>query len=248
MTAMRMRKKKNLQKRLDGVGDYLIGVERENLTVPELIWLTHPCADENAFEGEASFGVPPKKHPIDARELFGNGNPLHLEIGCGKGQFAVEAAKRNPKINFIAVEVNRSVIVQACEKAQREKVPNLKFFMIGAEMLPIYIPKGSVDRIYLNFSTPFPKKSQAKHRLTHENFLNVYKFLLSPGGEIFQKTDNAQLFEFSICEFSRCGFILSNVTLDLHTSDCEDNIITEYEEKFLRMGQPIFRLEAGLKP
>lgn len=222
---MRMRRKKNLETRLENCREYLLDVPREKY----------------------EYGKTPEKHLVDYDRIFGNNNPIRLEIGCGKGQFAMEIAERNPQINFIAVEINENVIVQACEKAKREQLQNLRFMRIGAETLDLYIPEHSVELIYLNFSCPFPKKRQAKHRLTHESFLEIYKKVLTPDGQIHQKTDNMLLFEFSICEFSKCGFILKNVSLDLHSSGFEGNIVTEYEKRFSSLGQPIYRLEAHLK-
>lgn len=221
---MRMRRKKNLEPRLESCNEYIIEVPEERL----------------------EYGKEPEKHLIDIEALFGNCNPLRLEIGCGKGQFAMEIAKQNPDINFIAVEINRNVIVQACEKAKREELKNLKFLILGAEKLDLYIPEKSVELIYLNFSCPFPKKRYAKHRLTHENFLEIYKRILKDGAAIHQKTDNMHFFEFSIEQFSKCGFTLSNVSLDLHNSDFEGNIVTEYEKRFSDMGMPIYRLEAEM--
>ena len=219
---MRMRKKKNLETRLDACNNYIIEIEEEKL----------------------EYGVTPQKHIIDTKALFQNDNPLRLEIGCGKGQFAMEIAKRHPDINFIAVEINKNVIVQACEKAKRENLKNLRFLILGAEKLDLYIEENSVELIYLNFSCPFPKKRQAKHRLTHESFLEIYKKVLKDGGEIHQKTDNMHFFEFSLSEFSKIGYVLSNISLDLHNSDFENNIMTEYEKRFTDLGQPIYRLEA----
>lgn len=219
---MRMRKKKNLDGRLDACREYIIEIEEEKLV----------------------YGQTPQKHLLDVEKIFGNSNPLRLEIGCGKGQFAMEIAKRFPDINFIAVEINKNVIVQACEKAKRENLSNLRFLILGAEKLDLYIEENSVELIYLNFSCPFPKKRQAKHRLTHESFLEIYKRVLKDGGQIHQKTDNMHFFEFSIGEFSKCGFVLSAVSLDLHASGFEGNIVTEYEKRFSDLGQPIYRLEA----
>ena len=147
-------------------------------------------------------------------------------------------------MNFLAVEVCSNVIVQACEKAQAAQLSNLKFLRVDAEALPVLLPAHCVRRIYLNFSCPYPKKRQQKRRLTHERFLNIYRELLTAEGEIWQKTDNQILFEFSIEEFSRCGFALSEVSLDLHNSGFENNIMTEYETRFSELGQPIYRLVA----
>ena len=142
------------------------------------------------------------------------------------------------------MEVCGNVIVQACEKAQEAGLTNLKFLLVDAEALQVLLPAHCVSRIYLNFSCPFPKRRQAKRRLTHDRFLELYKRLLAPGGEIHQKTDNMGFFEFSIEAFSRCAFVLSEVSLDLHASGFEGNIVTEYEKRFSELGQPIYRLVA----
>lgn len=219
---MRMRRKKNLEKRLEDCGSKILYMNREN----------------------RNFEVKDTEEIIDFEKLFGNSNPVHMEIGCGKGRFAREIAKRYPDINFIAVEKSSNVIVEAAEKALEEDIPNLYFLRGGAEYLECYIPEHSISRIYLNFSCPFQKKSYAGHRLTHRKFLAIYDRLLVEHGEIHQKTDNQQLFEFSIEEFSQSGYKLKNVTFDLHNSDFEGNIQTEYETRFSEQGMPIYRLEA----
>ncbi len=223
---MRMRHKKNLWDRLSKCDGLYFDIR---------------CEDRNFVTSLE------KKEYLDYEKIFGNKNPVQLEIGCGKGQFITELASENPDINFIAVEKTPDVIVLACEKVREAGLKNVFFIKGSAEYLPKYIPNGTIDRIYLNFSCPFPKKRYAKHRLTHENFLRIYKELLSDKAEIHQKTDNMQLFEFSIEEFSKCGFALKNVSLDLHNSGFEGNIVTEYEMRFLKLGQPIYRLEAYLK-
>ena len=219
---MRMRRKKNLEQRLENCAEKIIFMDRE----------------------DRNYQVKDTENLINYKELFGNDNPVQLEIGCGKGQFAREIAKQNPDINFLAVEKSSNVIVDAAEKAIAENIPNLYFMRGGAEYLDCYIPEHSVEQIYLNFSCPFPKKSYASHRLTHRNFLAIYDKLLIPHGEIHQKTDNRNFFEFSLEEFSRSGYILKNVSLDLHNSDFEGNIVTEYEKRFSEQGFPIYRLEA----
>lgn len=219
---MRMRRKKNLEGRLADCGDYILYMDRE---------------DKN-------YNFKDTKNIFNYAEIFGNDHPVTLEIGCGKGQFAREIAKQNPDMNFLAVEKSSNVIVEAAEIAIEENIPNLRFVRGGAEYLDCYIPEHTIENIYLNFSCPFPKKSYASHRLTHKNFLNIYKKLLKSGGEIYQKTDNMHFFEFSIEQFSQNGFALKNVTFDLHNSDFEGNIVTEYEKKFSEQGCPIYRLEA----
>lgn len=220
---MRMRRKKNLESRLEACKEYLTVIQSEDKN--------YKTAIEN-------------KTYLDFKMMFGNDNPVYLEVGCGKGQFACETARQNPDINFLAVEKCANVIVQACEKAIVEEIPNLRFLKGSAEYLQCVIPDHSIERIYLNFSCPFPKKKYANHRLTHHNFLSIYKELLKPGCEIHQKTDNMNFFEFSIQELSENGFAIKNVSLDLHNSDFVGNIATEYEKRFSDMGQPIYRLEA----
>ncbi len=222
---MRMRRKKHLEERLDACSDIIISMYRE---------------DRN-FSTSVE-----KKDYIDTEKLFGNKNPLYLEVGCGKGRFAAELAKKNPDKNILAVEKTSNVIVEAAEKAKAEGIPNLKFLLGPAEYLPIFISDKSVDRIYLNFSCPFPKKRYASHRLTHKNFLEIYKKIMTDTAEIHQKTDNTHFFEFSIEQLTQSGFALKNVTFDLHSSGFEDNIMTEYEERFTKEGFNIYRLEAYL--
>ena len=188
-----------------------------------------------------------EKEYLDFPALFGNGNPVVLEIGAGKGQFCCDLAQREPEVNILAVEKSSNVIVDAAEKIISLGIKNAVALRCDAEYLEKYIPEHSVSRIYLNFSCPFPKKSYAAHRLTHRKFLEIYKKLLVPGAEIHQKTDNREFFEFSLEEFSQCGFTLKNISLDLHKSGFEGNIETEYERRFSEQGLPIYRLEAFLK-
>ncbi len=221
---MRMRKKKNLESRLEEVKEYILDTYCEDMDF------------EKAKEDKKLFSY---------NEIFGNDNPVRLEIGCGKGQFVCETAKLNPDVNFIAVEKIKNVIVAACEKAKEENITNIKFIASCAEYLPRFIPENSVELIYLNFSCPFPKAKYARHRLTHRYFLDIYKKLLKENGEIHQKTDNMHFFEFSIEEFSAENFKIKNISLDLHNSGFEGNIVTEYEKRFSDLGQPIYRLEAA---
>lgn len=222
---MRMRKKKHLEERLENCNNLLV-------------LHSDDCNFVTAIE---------KKDFIDTQALFGNDNPVVLEIGCGKGGFAVELAKQNPDINVLALEKCANVIVIACEKAMKESLTNLKFIQSGAEYLEKYIKPASIERIYLNFSCPYPKKAYENHRLTNVKFLRSYAVLLKEGAEIHQKTDNMHFFEYSIEQFTEYGFCLKNVSLDLHNSDFEGNIETEYEHKFASQGMPIYRLEAYLK-
>jgi len=178
-------------------------------------------------------------------ELFGNDNPLHIEVGTGKGQFITGMAKANPNINYIGIELFDSVIVIAAKKAVDSGQPeNLRLLNVNGSKLEEYFAKGDVDRVYLNFSDPWPKTRHAKRRLTHANFLKLYEHVLIDNGEIHFKTDNRGLFEFSLMSLTDYGMKLNLVSLDLHNDDVEDNIMTEYEEKFSSKGQPIYRLEA----
>ena len=181
---------------------------------------------------------------VDLSKLFNNNNPVHIEIGMGKGRFIINMAKENPNINFIGLEKYSSIILQATKKLENEDLPNLKLINVDAEKLLDLFDKKSIDLIYLNFSDPWPKKRQAKRRLTHENFLKMYDELLKNKGEIYFKTDNRGLFEFSLESITNYGFKIKNVNLDLHNSILDfHNIETEFEEKY-GANSPIYRLEA----
>jgi tRNA (guanine-N7-)-methyltransferase len=185
-----------------------------------------------------------EKAYIDFGEIFHNDHPLQMEIGCGKGRFICELAQRHPEMNYIAIEVNPNVLCGACALAEQEGVNNVVFIKCGAEVLTKYIRPASISRIYLNFSCPFPKKAYENRRLTNVRFLEIYKEILSADGDIHQKTDNMGFFEYSLEQYSLAGFKLRNVSLDLHNSGFEDNIVTEYEKKFSEQGCRIYRLEA----
>lgn len=223
---MRMRRKKNLDSRLDACREQLLYMQ---------------CQNDHANDplSEDFFA--------NSRKTFGNDAPLYLEIGCGKGGFALEFARQNPQINLIAVEKTPNVLVTALEAQSKLKLANLRFCMGQAEYLDHLFHENTIDRIFLNFSCPFPKNRGSIHRLTHRRFLEIYKKILKNGGEIHQKTDNMKLFEFSIEQLSSENFLLKNISLDLHNSNFEGNIMTEYERRFSEIGQPIYRLEAALR-
>lgn len=174
-------------------------------------------------------------------ERFEKAQPLHIEIGCGKGRFIIEMAKRYPEINFIGIELQTSVIVSALEKQIDEQLPNLQLMQVNAKDLRDYFEPGEVDRIYLTFSDPWPKNRHEKRRLTYKSFLSVYQAILNDKGELHFKTDNQKLFEYSLTSFSMYDAVLEKVYLDLHNSDVEDNIMTEYEEKFSKKGNRIYK-------
>lgn len=175
---------------------------------------------------------------------FGRPAPLWLEIGCGKGRFAIQMARRYPQVNFVAVERDPSALLLAMEAALQEDLPNLLFLNWDAAQLDQVFAPDEVQRIFLNFSDPWPPRNRAKRRLTHRNFLAVYDRFLQPGGALFMKTDNEKLFEFSLNEFADYGLRLSRIAFDLHSLD-EFNIMTEYEEKFSSQGMRIYRCAAA---
>lgn len=182
---------------------------------------------------------------VDYKAVFGNDNPVDIEIGCGKGGFLCELAKRNPDRNYIGVEMVSNVVISAMENAEKQGAENVRFLNIRAECLPCYIPEESVENIYLNFSTPLPKLGYVSQRLTYRGFLEMYKKLLADGGKVVQKTDNRDFFDFSLEEYRACGFELTELTYNLHENGSPEwNIITEYERKWVEQGLPIHRVVA----
>lgn len=178
-------------------------------------------------------------------EVFGNHNPIHIEIGMGKGQFITKLAMQNPNINYIGIEKYSSVLLRAIEKREEYEGTNLYFLRFDAEYITDVFAPEEVDRIYLNFSDPWPKDRHAKRRLTSKEFLARYDQFLKKEGYVAFKTDNRSLFDFSLEEVDLAGWKLRDVTFDLHHSEyVEGNIMTEYEERFSSMGNPIHRLVA----
>ncbi|MEH7886042.1 tRNA (guanosine(46)-N7)-methyltransferase TrmB [Bacillus sp. JJ1609] len=176
-------------------------------------------------------------------EAFEKDQPLHIEIGTGKGQFITGMAKANPDINYIGIELQESVIVSALDRLIEAELPNCKLMNVNGAELAKYFESGDVSRVYLNFSDPWPKTRHEKRRLTFKSFLEVYEAILVKNGEVHFKTDNQGLFEYSLVSFSHYGMLLKYVSLDLHNSDYEGNIMTEYEEKFSSRGSRIYRCE-----
>jgi len=185
----------------------------------------------------------PESYKGKWQEAFEKEQPLHIEIGTGKGRFITGMAKENPHINYIGIELQDSVIVTALDRIIEDELPNIKLIIVNAEGLQKFFEQGEVDRVYLNFSDPWPKKRHAKRRLTYKNFLQIYENILVDEGEIHFKTDNQGLFEYSLISFSEYGLLLKYISLDLHNSDFEGNIMTEYEEKFSQKGNRIYRCE-----
>ena len=227
--SMRMRKKRNFEARMQACGDLLLAKGANGIL--------------NMKEAAESY-----RALVDYTTVFGEERkdfPVALEIGCGKGGFVIELAKRQPSVNFIALEKMSNVILTPLEEVKKQGLENIRFLNIRAECIPCYIPENSLDVIYLNFSTPLPKLGYATQRLTHRNFLEVYKKLLKKGGRIIQKTDDRDFFDFSLEEYQAVGLKLENVSYNLHENgNPEWNIVTEYEAKWVERGLPIHRVEA----
>ena len=178
-------------------------------------------------------------------ELFGNHHPLFLEIGMGKGRFITELAVRNPENNYLGIEKYSSVLLRAIQKREQQKEPaNLFFVRMDAEELCDVFGPGEVSGIYLNFSDPWPKDRHAKRRLPGKEFLERYTAILSPGGRVEFKTDNKDLFSFALESAREAGWTIDSFTWNLHRDPVlsKDNIMTEYEEKFSKLGNPIFKM------
>ena len=175
------------------------------------------------------------------KEIFGNQNPVQIEIGMGKGKFIHTMAKEHPEINYVGIEKYSSVLLRAIQKMEQEELPNLKFLRMDAEDIAKVFGPGEVDKIYLNFSDPWPKDRHAKRRLPSREFLARYDVILKKSGRLEFKTDNRELFDFAVEELEPAGWRAEIITYDLHNdaSLMEGNVMTEYEEKFSAMGNPI---------
>ena len=198
----------------------------------------HPVAIKNEIEQKG------KWHTV-----FGNENPIHIEIGMGKGQFLLNLAKQNPQINYIGIERYSSVLLRALEKYDTEEfcdMKNIRFICMDATNLPEVFAVGEIDKIYLNFSDPWPKARHAKRRLTSKQFFERYDKILAFDGVVEFKTDNRELFEFSLEQVELAGWVLLAKTYDLHNDPTlsRGNVMTEYEEKFSGQGHPIHKLIA----
>ncbi|KHD45514.1 tRNA (guanosine(46)-N7)-methyltransferase TrmB [Streptococcus hongkongensis] len=178
------------------------------------------------------------------KEVFGNDNPIHVEVGSGKGGFVTGMAQQNPDINYIGIDIQLSVLSYALDKVIESGVSNVKLLRVDGSSLTNYFENGEIDLLYLNFSDPWPKTKHEKRRLTYKEFLATYKEILPENGQIHFKTDNRGLFEYSLASMSQFGMTLNQVWLDLHASDYQGNVMTEYEAKFSSKGQVIYRLEA----
>lgn len=175
------------------------------------------------------------------KDVFGNDNPIRIEIGMGKGRFIHTLAKLNPEINYVGIEKYSSVLLRAIQKMEEEPLPNLCFIRMDAEDITEVFAEGEVDRIYLNFSDPWPKDRHAKRRLPSAEFLNRYNQILKKEGKLEFKTDNRALFDFAVEQLPEAGWQADVITYDLHADEklMEGNVMTEYEEKFSSIGNPI---------
>ena len=185
----------------------------------------------------------PQTHKGSWSEVFGSDAPIRIEIGMGKGRFIMELAKNNPRINYVGIEKYSSVLLRGIQKMEAEPLQNLYFIRMDAEEITAVFGPGEVDRIYLNFSDPWPKDRHAKRRLPSREFLQRYDEILKKDGVIEFKTDNRELFRFALDELTPAGWHLEQMTEDLH-HDAEmmrDNVMTEYEERFSSMGNPIYK-------
>ncbi len=183
-------------------------------------------------------------------ERFGNNQPIHIEVGCGKGAFAVGMAALHPEINYIAIDMQLSVLSYALDRALEADLPNIQMILVNGSALTEYFAEGEVAQVYLNFSDPWPKTRHEKRRLTYKDFLTTYENILRSEGEVHFKTDNRGLFEYSLVSLTNYGMKLKQVWLDLHADEdfAPLNVMTEYEKKFSEKGQVIYRLEAKFLP
>jgi tRNA (guanine-N7-)-methyltransferase len=210
--------------------------------------LRHKPGAADQVKENAHYVIPnPSEQKGKWNEVFQNDQPIHIEVGTGRGRFMVGMAKANPHINYIGIEKYTSVISDALDKLIEAEVPNLKLLNVDAQKLTDFFEDGEIDRVYLNFSDPWPKVRHEKRRLTYKTFLNMYQQILKNDGEIHFKTDNQDLFEFSIMSMANYGMTMHFLSLDLHNSGFEGNIMTEYEEKFSSKGNRIYRVEAAYR-
>ncbi|MBY6035138.1 tRNA (guanosine(46)-N7)-methyltransferase TrmB [Fictibacillus nanhaiensis] len=203
-----------------------------------------PWAKEKLMENPEIVSIQPESLKGKWHSFFGNDNPIHIEVGTGKGQFINGMGKQNPSVNYLGMELYDSIIITALDRILENGLSNVKLIRADATHLLDYFDHGEIDRVYLNFSDPWPKLKHAKRRLTHESFLQKYETILKNPGEIHFKTDNQGLFEYSLHSMSKYGMIFQDVSLDLHKSDISHNVMTEYEEKFSEKGFRIYRMEA----
>ena len=202
-----------------------------------------PGAEKQIEESTFVIQEPEQKKGCWA-EVFGNGNPIHIEVGMGKGKFLMELAQQNPDINYVGIEMYSSVLLKAIQKRETLELTNICFMCVDARKLADIFKKGEVAKIYLNFSDPWPKDRHARRRLPSKEFLARYDQILVPDGKVEFKTDNRGLFNFALEQREIAGWNLDGCTFDLHHDENmnEGNVMTEYEEKFSSMGNPIYKM------
>ena len=184
----------------------------------------------------------PEEHIGKWQKVFNNNNPIYIEIGMGKGKFIIENAVDNPNINYIGIEKSDSILSIAVKKMEKD-INNLKLIRLDAKNIDEVFNK-EIDSLYLNFSDPWPKERHSKRRLTSNIFLDKYDSIFKDRKVICQKTDNRNLFEYSVKSLNRNGYVIEEISLDLHNSDVENNIMTEYEERFVKENKIIYYLIA----
>lgn len=219
---MRMRRKKHLDERMQAVNDLII----------KRLFATKNL-NEDILE----------KDYIDYLSVFGNDNPVSIEIGCGKGGFILETAKLNPNKNYIAVEMLENIVVLAAEQIKKAGLTNVRFINAGAEYLPKFVKDATIERVFLNFSPPYPQRSYENRRLSGERYALIYKSMLKDGGAVYQKTDDFDFFEYSKLSFAKYGFSVEDVSSNLELG-FNGNVETEYEKKFKSLNMPIYGLKA----
>lgn len=208
--------------------------------------LRHIQGSEEAIAQSPYVIREPEAHRGAYDAVFGNGHPIEIEVGMGKGRFIMELASRNPQVNYIGIERYSSVLLRALQKRAELELPNIYFMCVDAIDLAKFFAPGEVSRIYLNFSDPWPKDRHARRRLTSPEFMKVYDQILAKDGRVEFKTDNQGLFDYSLEAIPQAGWKIERFTSDLHHSDmAEGNVMTEYEMKFSAMGNPICKLIAS---
>lgn len=207
--------------------------------------LRHIPGAEQMIEESPYVIQKPEERKGKWHEVFGNHNPIHIEVGMGKGKFIMELARTNPEVNYIGIERYSTVMLKALQKREQLQLSNIYFMCIDAKNMAEIFEPGEVARIYLNFSDPWPKDRHAKRRLTSPQFMEVYDKILSRDGRVEFKTDNRGLFDYSLESVPEAGWKILESTFDLHHSEmAEGNVMTEYETKFAAEGKPICKLTA----
>lgn len=198
------------------------------------------------LEADSRVVIRPTEKKGTWSEEFGNLNPIHLELGCGRGKFITEKAEQFPNINFVAVDLKDEVLIYVLQKLKEREITNVRIVPMNISFIGDVFEKDEISKVYINFCNPWPKERHKKRRLTHSKFLEIYKGFIKSGTEVWFKTDDIGLFDESQEYFKESGFSLEYITYDLHKSDFKDNIMTEYETKFTNLGMKTMFLIAKL--